>query len=69
VENEEGRGPEQWLPGVVRENMPPIPDNTVQTGRVREPGGASFFVWQLRANPQDLVNTADTFWHESWVPF
>jgi hypothetical protein len=45
VEIEEGRGPEPRLPGVVRENTTPMRDNPVQTGRVREAGGASFFVW------------------------
>ncbi len=46
VEIEESNGPEPDLPHVIRNNMPPMHDNPVQTGRIREPGdGACFFVW------------------------
>ena len=45
VEIEETSGPEPQLPSVVRESMIPTRDGPVQAGRVREQGGASFFVW------------------------
>jgi len=46
VQIEKSSGPEPQLPGIVRENMTPMRDSSVQAGRVREPGtGASFFVW------------------------
>lgn len=34
------------LPGMVRENMTPLPDSPVMTGRLRQSGGgACLFVW------------------------
>jgi hypothetical protein len=46
VEIEQISGPEPQLPGVVRESMTPMRDNSVMTGRVRQPGGgAALFVW------------------------
>ena len=46
LEVEASSGPEPRLPGVDRENITPISDSSVQTGRVREPSGsASCFVW------------------------
>jgi len=46
LEVEASSGPEPRLPGVDRENITPISDSSVQTGRVREPSGStSCFVW------------------------
>lgn len=43
---EEVRGSEPQFAGVIRENMTPVRDSEVQTGRVRAPGGAAaFFAW------------------------
>jgi len=46
IEIEETSGPEPHLPAVSREHAGPIVENSVMTGRIRQPeGGASMFVW------------------------
>ena len=46
VEIEETSGPEPLLPSVGHENATPLFENSVMTGRIRQPGGgACMFVW------------------------
>ncbi|HUO26784.1 MAG TPA: hypothetical protein VMU61_14040 [Candidatus Aquilonibacter sp.] len=45
VEIEKNSGPEPNLPGTSYDNTTPNRDSLVLAGRIREPGGASLFVW------------------------